>query len=321
MAAFLASSPLLTSGPGPYISQATRKPTLSLPLSRSSRSFSPPHTKIPVTLKPGIPQLTYTHCILPESEAGISISLVRDQRTRVEYVVKSSSRSLQEEYEIQSSLAGPHITKTHGYYYDGRYHIIMEYCQRLDLFTYLEDKDLTENEARRLFRQLVAAIETCHMASVVHLDIKPENCFIDAHGILKLGDFGFAKEMKEGHLVHAYCGTLQYMSPEVHLKKPFEGTKADIFAAGKVLFEMALGFTPFKLATLEDPNFSMFIKHPDYYWQKKRTYVADRGGKCEWNVQLLDLLQWMMSFRPASRPTILEVKRHPWLCQGETLTD
>jgi len=265
--------------------------------------------------------LTYTHCIIPESETGISISLVRDQRTRVEYVVKSSSRSLQEEYEIQSSLAGPHITKTHGYYYDGRYHIIMEYCQRLDLFTYLEDKDLTENEAKRLFRQLVEAVETCHRASIVHLDIKPENCFIDAHGVLKLGDFGFAKEMKEGQLVHAYCGTLQYMSPEVHLKKPFEGTKADIFAAGKVLFEMALGFTPFKVATLEDPNFRLFIKHPEDYWKKKRGYVEDRGGKTEWNLQLLDLLQWMMSLRSANRPSILEVKRHPWLSPHDPLTD
>lgn len=298
---------------GASLSQASPKPKPSLSLSRASRSFSPPLSKLPVSLSPNTPQLIYTQCIIPESDTGISISLVRDQNSRVEYVVKSSLRSLQAEYDIQTSLAGPHITKAHGYYFDGRHHIVMEYCQRLDLFAYLEDKDLTENEARRLFRQLVAAIEICHNASIVHLDIKPENCFIDAQGILKLGDFGFAQMMKEGELVQTYCGTLEYMSPELHYKKPFEGTKADIFAAGKILFEMALGFTPFKVATLADPNFRLFTRHPAEYWRNKRSSVADRGGQTDWSPQLLDLLQKMMSLQPASRPTIQEVGLHSWL--------
>jgi len=298
---------------GASLSHASRKSVLSLQLLRASRSFSPPPCKLPVSLSPDMPQLIYTQCILPESETGISISLVRDQGSGVEYVVKSSLRSLQEEYDLQTRLAGPHITHTHGYFYDGRHHILMEYCQRLDLFTYLEDKDLTESEAKRLFKQLVAAIETCHNASIVHLDIKPENCFIDAQGKLKLGDFGFAKEMQPRELVHIFCGTLEYMSPEVHLKKPFEGTKADIFAAGKVLFEMALGFTPFTVATLKDRNFRLFTKQPAEYWERKRLCLAERSEQVAWNPQLLDLLQRMLSLQPACRPTIQEVKLHPWL--------
>lgn len=298
---------------GSNLSHDSRKSALPLQLLRASRSFSPQPCKLPVSLSPDTPQLVYTQCILPESQTGISISLVRDQRSGAEYVVKSSLISLQEEYNLQTSLAGPHITHTHGYFYDGRHHILMEYCRQLDLFTYLEDRELTENEAKKLFRQLVAAIETCHNASIVHLDIKPENCFIDAQGKLKLGDFGFARVMKPGQLVHSFCGTWEYMSPEVHSKRPFEGTKADIFAAGKVLFEMALGFTPFREATQKDRNFCLFTKQPAEYWEQKRSCLIERGEQVAWNPHLLNLLQWMLSPQPACRPTIQEVKLHPWL--------
>lgn len=316
MASLLAKSLVTDHSSGLDGMQASHKHATSLPATRSSRSISPPCLKVPFTLRANKPQVTYIRTILPESETGITISLVRDDHTSIEYVVKTSPRSLQTEYQIQSSLAAPHITQTHGYYFDGLHHIVMEYCQRLDLFTYMEDKDLTESEAKKLFKQLVEAIETCHRREIVHLDIKPENCFIDVHGILKLGDFGFAREIKKGQMVHEYCGTLAYMSPEVHNKRPFDGTKADIFAAGKVLFEMALGFMPFKIATMEDPNFRLLIRQPVEYWRKKRSYVTENGGNADWNQDLLDLLQRMMSVRPSCRPTIQEVKRHPWLAQN-----
>lgn len=306
-------APHFCSVPAHYSESAYRKATLSLPV--NSRSFSPAVRKQPAAASFSFSELVYKLCILEESPSGISISLVMDANTRVEYVVKSSPRSLETEYSIQSSLAGPNITKTHGYFYDGKYHIVMEYCQRLDLFTYLEDKELTETEAKRLFRQLVEAVETCHSAQVAHLDIKPENCFIDANGVLKLGDFGFAKRLENGELVREYCGTVEYMSPEVHRKQPFEGMKADIFAAGKILFEMALGFCPFKVANLDDPNFNLFIRSPELYWERKRSAFAARGLPHDWNPQLLDLLEWMMSYHAGNRPSIQQVRNHSWLSQ------
>ncbi len=76
-------------------------------------------------------------------------------------------------------------------------------------------KQLTEDEARAMFQQLISAIEHCHRHKIVHRDLKPENVLMDAKGNVKIADFGLSNLMKDGDFLQTSCGSPNYASPEV----------------------------------------------------------------------------------------------------------
>ena len=75
--------------------------------------------------------------------------------------------------------------------------------------------------------------------------MKPKNLYIDASDNfnLKIADFVFASHLNENS--KTFVGTIDYMSPEIHLKLPHEPGKADVFAVGVILFNMITGQAPF----------------------------------------------------------------------------
>jgi serine/threonine protein kinase len=79
---------------------------------------------------------------------------------------------------------------------------------------------------------------------VLYRDLKPENIFIDIDGHLKLADFGLSKVQKVGHLNETYCGSAEYMSPEMLSGEPY-GYAIDYYSLGAVLYEMVTGLPPF----------------------------------------------------------------------------
>ena len=66
---------------------------------------------------------------------------------------------------------------------------------------------------------------------------------IGADGFCKLVDFGQAKRLTDGR-TYTFCGTLEYISPEMHLKRGY-GESVDLWSLGIVIYEMLMGFTPF----------------------------------------------------------------------------
>lgn len=54
-----------------------------------------------------------------------------------------------------------------------------------------------------------------HQKNIIHWDIKPENIFIDKNNIIKIGDFGWSKELISGESNRTFCGTYEYMAPEI----------------------------------------------------------------------------------------------------------
>ena len=76
---------------------------------------------------------------------------------------------------------------------DGRYevietptdiYVVMEYVSGGEMFDYIVSKGrLPEDEARRLFQQVISGVEYCHRHMVVHRDLKPENLLLDAHRV------------------------------------------------------------------------------------------------------------------------------------------
>ena len=90
--------------------------------------------------------------------------------------------------------------------------MVMEYASRGDLFNHAHTIASNTRTMWLCFEQLVNAIVHLHSLNIVHRDIKPENVVVDAHGNLKLCDFGMAG--LQGCRAFG-AGTKPYMAPEV----------------------------------------------------------------------------------------------------------
>ncbi|GAB2234140.1 hypothetical protein Droror1_Dr00003377 [Drosera rotundifolia] len=111
---------------------------------------------------------------------------------------------------------------------------------------------MREDEARRYFQQLINAVDYCHSRGVYHRDLKPENLLLDISGNLKVSDFGLSalsQQVRGDGLLHTSCGTPNYVAPEVLNDKGYDGTTADLWSCGVILFVLLAGYLPF-----DDPN-------------------------------------------------------------------
>ena len=105
----------------------------------------------------------------------------------------------------------------------------------------------SEDVCRTYAKQLIAAIKYLDAQGVTHRDIKPENILFDRSFNLKLTDFGLARntEGEKGDFVlTSKLGSTGYKPPEMETKN-YQGLKADIFAAGVIIFMMYRGGPPF----------------------------------------------------------------------------
>ena len=108
-------------------------------------------------------------------------------------------------------------------------------------------------EALRLTDELLDVLAAAHASDIIHRDIKPDNLFVLPDGRLKVLDFGIAR-MHEGKsrtmftALGVTIGTLSYMSPEQVAGDPIDA-RADLFAVGCTMFEMASGRLPHEGAT------------------------------------------------------------------------
>ena len=84
---------------------------------------------------------------------------------------------------------------------------VTELCQEGELFDYIVQKgQLTEDEARNIFCQILSAVEHAHTLQIVHRDLKTENVLLDENLTVKLADFGFGQFYEEGKLLNTWCG-------------------------------------------------------------------------------------------------------------------
>jgi tetratricopeptide (TPR) repeat protein len=125
---------------------------------------------------------------------------------------------------------------------EGKAYIAMEYVQGRNLYGLIQkDKKLGVRESLNYMAQACSALDAIHASGIVHRDIKPDNLIIAKGGLVKLMDFGLAKQ-DDNRITKAnmIMGTPSYMSPEQAQGKEVDG-RADIYALGLVLYEMLTG--------------------------------------------------------------------------------
>ncbi len=204
--------------------------------------------------------------VLPETLAGDPDRLARFQR----------------EAELLATLNHSNIAAIYGLEdADGTKAIILELVEGETLAEQIARSPLPLDEALRVARQIVDALEAAHERGVVHRDLKPANIKVTPDGKVKVLDFGLAKMLEQEaaasslsmsptlsvHATYAgvILGTAAYMSPEQARGKPVD-RRTDVWAFGCVLFEMLTGKQVFESAgdTVSDAVAAVLMKEPDW---------------------------------------------------------
>ena len=128
----------------------------------------------------------------------------------------------------------------------GKLYLILEYLSGGELFMRLEKEGiLMEDSACFYLAEITMALGHLHSMGIIYRDLKPENILLDMKGHIKLTDFGLCKEsIHEGSITHTFCGTIEYMAPEV-LTRSGHNKAVDWWSLGALMFDMLNGAPPF----------------------------------------------------------------------------
>lgn len=145
---------------------------------------------------------------------------------------------------IHRALAHPNIVALiQAFERDGKLFIFLE-SLKTNLFEYMQPRSFDEETALKFFKEVVNAVAFLHSKRLVHRDIKPENVLLGENRRVKLCDFGFAATIEMGEKRDTFCGTQQYLPPEIVLGKD-QTEKVDVWCLGVLLFELLHKRVPF----------------------------------------------------------------------------
>ncbi|XP_062982497.1 cyclin-dependent kinase-like 5 isoform X2 [Elgaria multicarinata webbii] len=190
----------------------------------------------------------------------------------------------------------------------GKLYLVFEYVEK-NMLELLEEmpNGVPPEKVKSYIYQLIKAIHWCHKNDIVHRDIKPENLLISHNDILKLCDFGFARNLSEGSNANytEYVATRWYRSPELLLGAPY-GKSVDMWSVGCILGELSDGQPLFPGESEIDQLFTIqkfpAVNHPQ---SLERRYLGILSGV------LLDLMKNLLKLDPGDRYLTEQCLNHP----------
>ena len=211
---------------------------------------------------------------------------------------------INKEISIMYNLNHPYSIKLYNHFEDNdKIYLIMELATNGNLYNYIQSKKHQKNKnidiIKKIIIQTIEIIKYLHSSNIIYRDIKPENILLDKDFNIKLCDYGWASYFTPGHSLNVYCGTPEYVSPEVLKKLPYN-EKVDIWGIGVLIFELVFGYPPFS-SNLNTVRFNN-IKEGKINWPEN----LEDGD-------LKDLIQKILKVNPKERISLNDIEKHPWL--------
>lgn len=269
---------------------------------------------------------------LLESNSTKSIVAIKTFRKRdnKDESRKGYDKRMTSEFCISKTLCHQHVVQVFDLLKDkkGRWCTVMEYvsdlylyicldltlihqCAGGDVFSILQQFDLSDSEIDCLFKQLLLGVQHIHQSGVAHRDIKPENLVMTTTGILKIADFGVADVVQscfdlDSRLSRGKCGSEPYWSPELFYSDEYNGRAFDIWSCAVTWHCMLYRRIPFFKACNEDPNYIDFLKaRKDTSWiplskcnkhEQQGLYgMFDPNEKTRWTIEQVIESEWIQS--------------------------
>mgnify|MGYP002523966020 CR=1 FL=1 len=243
------------------------------------------------------------------------VCLVEYLPTHEVYAMKSLKKDLLiEQEQIENTLLEKEILQTIDhpllcglvfcFQTEERIYFVMPFLSGGELFQHLRKfRTFGEEKVRFYGAQIALALEYLHSKGIIYRDLKPENILMDDKGYLKLADFGMAKKLQEGEKAMSFCGTPEYLAPEIITLEGHDKS-ADWWSFGILLFEMLCGLPPFYVENL-DKMYDM-IKNSSVKFPK-RINLSEEAK---------DLIKKLLEKNPkkrlGSQSGIEEIKKHPF---------
>lgn len=188
---------------------------------------------------------------------------------------------------------------------DNKLYMVMEYAPEGTLrdfmkwnsrsFMLLANKGhLPEPVIWQLLLQILQGLKSLHDSGIVHRDMKPENIFRGTKKVIKIGDLGVAKALKEGYLCQSRIGTPYYMAPEVWQGRPYHQS-SDMWSVGCVLYELMTLRVPFDATSASE--LKRLVTVGRYQPIKEKSYSD----------LLIRLCNSLLCLNPMDRPTCTDI--------------
>ncbi|KAM9733527.1 serine/threonine-protein kinase SIK3 homolog isoform 1-T1 [Menidia menidia] len=209
------------------------------------------------------------------------------------------------EVQIMKLLKHPHIIRLYQVMETERMiYLVTEYASGGEIFDHLVAHGrMAEKDARKKFKQIVAAVHFCHCRNIVHRDLKAENLLLDHNLNIKIADFGFSNMFSRGQLLKTWCGSPPYAAPELFEGKEYDGPKVDIWSLGVVLYVLVCGALPFDGSTLQNLRARVL--------SGKFRIPFFMSTDCEY------LIRHMLVLEPSRRLTMEQICKNKWMRQGD----
>ncbi|KAF8532586.1 kinase-like domain-containing protein [Gautieria morchelliformis] len=194
--------------------------------------------------------------------------------------------------------------------------IVLQYASGGDLFNHIlaPEHHLKDQDACKLFAQLISGVSYMHAKNIVHWDLKLENLLLDTNHNLLITDFGFADHFDQhpDHLMKTSCGSPCYAAPELILSQGelYVGPAVDIWSCGVILYVMLTGSLPFDydFPNAEGKNIVLLYQEILHTPLTFPDHVTDDAR---------DLLSMMLVPDPTQRSRLPEIMSHRWLMPSE----
>lgn len=199
------------------------------------------------------------------------VFLVRHRTTQKVYAMKRLRKdNILQKGKVQATLLEKQVLQeidhpfTVGLEYcfhtEFKIYFVLPFVRGGELFQHLaEATNFPEDRSKRIALQLALAIGHLHSKKIVYRDLKPENVLVGEDGYMYLIDFGISKKLASEEVTRSFCGTPEYLAPEM-LKRAGHSYTLDWWTLGVLTYELMVGFPPFFAGQDQDGQMKKLTK-------------------------------------------------------------